>query len=84
MIKILIFLLLIMPFWGAAQKISDLSTEELIADFEYFQKALEKYNPTMYVYHPKSDFENLMKEIKKNLILKYQNHGTLVPLVEYL
>lgn len=62
-----------------AQKISDLSVEQLRADFDYLELALEKYNPAMYAYHPKATFKKKIDEIQASIkeplgVIEFHKH----------
>lgn len=51
----------------AAQKIAELSPTQIKEDFDFFKKELEQYNPAMYAYHSKKDFENRIEEVKNKI-----------------
>ncbi len=65
---LLIFLLLCIACMGRAQKISDLSPEQLKEELGLLEQALAKYNPAMYAYNSKAAFHQRIVEIQKTII----------------
>lgn len=59
------FNLIAINLW--AQDIKSLTPEQLHADLEGLKEGLETYNPAMYAYHPKVEFEQRIEVLKATI-----------------